>query len=358
MTASSSQPTDTVLTTVTPAEIGLAPDIERKLAAGIESGLLRHLHEVLAGRSGKLGIERYYDGPDDNWGQFLGHVTFTPDTLHDLRSITKSVISLLYGIALGRGLVPSPDAPLLAQFPEYPDLQADPERAKLKVKHALTMTLGMEWDEDRPYSDPENSEIAMERSKDRYRFILDRPIICPPGERWIYSGGSVALLGAILARGTGKNLPDFAREALFEPIGITEFEWNAGPDGVHSAASGLRLTGRDLFRIGTMALNNGVWDGRQVVPASWLEESFKPHISTGDGLDYGYLWFMGEAPTPALSGEQRWIGGFGNGGQRLFLLPGADLVSVIFSGRYNAWDNWITPMRIWREIMLTNLEKL
>ncbi|MEP7455929.1 serine hydrolase [Phyllobacterium sp. SB3] len=353
MASFSSQPTDQTLEKVSPDEIGFAPDIERKLAAGIESGLLRHLHEVLAGRSGKLGIERYYDGPDNNWGQFLGHVTFEPDTLHDLRSITKSVISLLYGIALDRGLVPSPDAPLLAQFPEYPDLAADPDRAKLKIKHALTMTLGMEWDEDKPYSDPENSEIAMELSKDRYRFVLDRPIICPPGERWIYSGGSVALLGALLARGTGKSLPDFAREALFEPLGITQFEWSAGSDGVPSAASGLRLTGRDLFRIGTLALNKGVWGGRRIVSSSWLDDSFKSHIPTGDGLFYGYLWFIGEAPTPA--GDRRWIAGFGNGGQRLFLMPGTDLVSVIFSGRYNTWDNWITPMRIWREIVLANL---
>ena len=125
----------------------------------------------------------------------LGSVTFGPDTLHDLRSVTKSIVGLLYGIALDRGLVPSPDAPLLAQFPEYPDLAADPQRAHLTVMNALNMTLGMEWDEQLPYADPTNSEIAMERVPDRYRFILDRPFVAVPGERWIYSGGAVALLG-------------------------------------------------------------------------------------------------------------------------------------------------------------------
>ena len=340
----------------TPADAGFAPDLGRKLAAGIESGLLRDLHAVLVGRAARLVLERYDEGPDENWGRPLGRVSFGPRTLHDLRSMTKSIVGLLYGIALDRGLVSAPDAPLLAQFPEYPDLGTDPQRARLKVEHALTMTLGMEWDESRPYTDPENSEIAMEAAPDRYRFILERPFVAKPGERWIYSGGAVALVGALIERGTGKSLPDFAREALFTPLGITACEWSAGPDGVASAASGLRLTGRDLMRIGWLALRGGEWDGRRIVSRSWLEESFRPAVSTGDGLDYGRLWFIGTAPTPALPGERRWVAGFGNGGQRLWLMPDADLAVVTFSGNYNARDSWVTPTRVWREIVLANLE--
>ena len=151
-----------------------------------------------------------------------------PETLHDLRSVTKSIVGLLYGIALDRGLVPPPDAPLLAQFPEYSDLAADPRRARLTIAHALTMTLGMEWDEQRPYTDPANSEIAMENAPDRNRFILERPFVAAPGERWIYSGGAVALIGDLIAKGTGRTLPDFARQALFAPLGITTFEWAEG----------------------------------------------------------------------------------------------------------------------------------
>jgi CubicO group peptidase (beta-lactamase class C family) len=338
-------------------QAGFAPDVERKLAAGIESGLLRGLHAVLVSRAGKLVLERYDDGPDENWGYPLGYVSFEPDTLHDLRSVTKSIVGLLYGIALDRGLVPEPDAPLFAQFPEYHDVSADPQRADLKVEHALTMTLGMEWDESRPYTDPANSEIAMEQAKDRYRFILERPIIAEPGTRWIYSGGSVALVGALIERGTGKTLPDFAREALFEPLGITSFEWMAGKDGVASAASGLRLRGRDLLRIGELVIGKGIWNGNRIISASWFEESCKPAVPTGDGLHYGRLWFLGDAPTPALAGNRSWMGGFGNGGQRLWLMPDANLVTVIFSGNYNQWDSWVSPTRVWREIVLANLRK-
>ena len=124
-----------------PQDLGFAADLAEKLDAGMRSGLLRGLHSVLVVRSGRLVLERYFAGEDETWGRTLGHVSFGPDTLHDLRSVTKSVVSLLYGIALDRGLVPAPDAPLLAQFPEYPDLVADPRRAPIKVLHALTTTM-------------------------------------------------------------------------------------------------------------------------------------------------------------------------------------------------------------------------
>ena len=326
-----------------------APDLADKLEAGIRSGLLRDLHAVLVSQGGTPVLERYFPGQDEAWGKPLGVVPFGPDTLHDLRSVTKSMVGLLYGIALDRGLVPPPEAPLLAQFPEYADLAADPRRARLTVGHALTMTLGMEWDEQRPYTDITNSEIAMEHEPDRYRFALDRPIVAEPGKTWIYSGGAVALVGALVARGTGKTLPEFAREALFEPLDIKTFEWAAGRDGVASAASGLRLRPRDLLRIGEMVLGRGERADRRVVSAQWLDASFAPAIPTGDGLDYGRLWFLGEA------GGHRWMAGFGNGGQRLLLMPDADLAAVIFSGKYNAPDSWITPNRVWREIIVANL---
>lgn len=337
---------------VTPEEAGFSADLAERLEAGIAAGLLQGLHGVLVGRAGRLVLERYYEGPDECLGRPLGRVSFGLEILHDLRSVTKSIVGLLYGIALDRGLVPPLEAPLLAQFPEYADLAADPARARLRIAQALTMTLGMEWDEQRPYTDAANSEIAMENAPDRNRFILDRPIVAAPGERWIYSGGAVALLGALISRGAGRTLPDFARESLFEPLGISDFEWTKGRDGVAAAASGLRLRARDLMRIGALVLADGVWNGHRIVSREWLAASFKGVVATGDGLEYGRLWFLGDAPAPAFGGVRKWIGGFGNGGQRLWLMPGADLAVVIFCGNYNARDGWVTPTRIWRDIVL------
>jgi CubicO group peptidase (beta-lactamase class C family) len=338
------------------AAAGFAGDLGEKFDAGVRSGLLRDLHAVIVCRGDTVVLERYFDGPDEAWGRSLGNVAFGPGTLHDLRSVTKSVVGLLYGIALDRGLVPPPDAPLFAQFPEYGDLAADPARAGITIGHALTMSLGTAWDEERPYTDPENSEIVMERAADRYRFVLDQPVIAAPGSRWVYSGGAVALIGALIARGAGTTLPDFGREALFAPLGIADFEWAEGSDGVASAASGLRLTARDLLKIGQTVLAKGVHLGRPVVPAAWIEASLSPQIPTGDGLDYGRLWFLGRVEVPAFSGPRPWAAGFGNGGQRLYLCPDAGIAAAIFAGQYNRQATaWITPARIWSEIVLANL---
>lgn len=342
-----------------PAAAGFSPDISDKLDAGVRSGLLRGLHAVLVSRGDRLVLERYYPGADESWGQPLGTITFGLDTLHDLRSVTKSIVGLLYGIALDRRLVPPPDAPLLAQFPEYPDLAADPARASLTIDNALTMTMGFAWDEQRPYTDPANSEIAMEKAPNRYRYVLDRPIVAAPGTRWIYSGGAVALIGALIARGTGMKLQEFARQALFAPLGIDRFGWAEGSDGVASAASGLRLRPRDLLRMGALVLAHGQWNDRQIVSRQWLDASFKPVVSTGGGdlanIQYGRLWYLSEAAAPALAGLRRSIGAFGNGGQRLWLMPDAGLAVAVLCGNYNAPDQWVTPIRIWREIVLANL---
>lgn len=338
-----------------PAQLGFAEDLAERLEAGVRSGLLRGLHGVLVARSGRMVLERYWPGVDESWGRPLGTVAFGPDTLHDLRSVTKSVVGLLYGIALERGLVAAPEAPLFAQFPEYPELAGDPGRASITVAHALSMTMGLEWDEQRPYTDPANSEIAMERAPDRHRFALDRPVVAAAGGRWIYSGGAVALVGRLIVKGAGMTLPEFAREALFEPLGIRSFEWAAGADGVASAASGLRLRPRDLLRVGQLVLGRGRWEGRPVVPEGWIDRSLAEATQTGDGLGYGYLWFLGAAPVPAFGGQRRWMAGFGNGGQRLWLMPDADVAATIVCGSYNQPDAWVTPTRIWREIVLANL---
>jgi CubicO group peptidase (beta-lactamase class C family) len=341
-----------------PESQGFSNDLGNKLDAGMRSGLLRGLHGVVVIRAGTVVLERYFNGLDEAWGRPLGPVTFTPDTLHDLRSVTKSVVGLLYGIALDRGLVPPAEAPLLAQFPEYADLAADPQRTGLTIVHALTMTLGMEWNEQVPYTDPANSEIMMENAKDKFRFILERPVVSPPGTKWNYSGGCSALIGRLIEKGTGTTLAEFARAALFEPLGISNVEWAIGTDTHHSAASGLRLTPRDLARIGALVLAKGRIGDKPIVSNDWINASLKPAVPTNDGLQYGRFWWLGEMPAPAFKTPQRFVAGFGNGGQRLWLLPPADLCCVITSGNYNAPDGWVAPTRVWREIVLANLLKV
>ncbi|SNY57813.1 serine hydrolase domain-containing protein [Paractinoplanes atraurantiacus] len=306
----------------------------------LRAGELDGLHGLVVVQGGRTVLEHYGEGPDFSWATDLGVVRFGPEVLHDLRSVTKSVTALLYGVALGEGLVPAPAEPLLRHFPDYPDLAADPARARLTVEHALTMTLGFEWREDPPYDSPANAEIAMEMAADRYRFVLERPIVGPPGQRWSYCGGATALLGKLIADGTGRSLPEYAAEKLFTPLGIRRFEWLTGADGVPSAASGLRLAAPDLARIGELVLAGG----RGIVPADWIATMLRPRFTTEWGPRYGYQWYV----------EDRFVAAMGNGGQRLVVAAGLGLVAAIVTGNYDRPDQARVPITLLEEVILTD----
>ncbi len=320
------------------------------LAEALRAGLVDGLHAAVAVRGGRTLLEHYGTGEDFTWGTPLGVVEFGPETLHDVRSVTKSVTALLYGIALGEGRVPHPEEPLLRQFRAYSDLATDPERTRLTIEHALTMSMGLKWREDVPYDSPANDEIAMELAPDRYRYVLERPIAEPPGRRWAYCGGATALLGRLIADGTGQPLPQYARAALFAPLGIHDFEWNVGADGVASAASGLRLTPRDLARIGELMLADGAWDGRRIVPADWIHTMLQPRLRTDWGTRYGYHWYL------ETMASHRLVAGMGNGGQRLVVLPDLDLTVAITAGNYDDPDHWRTPAALLEHVILPAAE--
>ena len=314
-------------------DMGITPDLPERLAQGVKSGALANLHGVAIVRRGKLVLESYFTGQDERWGTPLGTVAFNADTLHDVRSVSKSVVSLLYGIALEEGKVPSLNTPLLEAFPAYPDLAQDDRRRQIHIHHALSMTMGLEWNEDLPYSDPRNSEIAMERSADRYRYVLERPILTPPGEKWRYNGGTTALLGHLIAKGAGKPLLDFAREKLFTPLGIDKVEWTLGLNGEAAAASGLRMRPTDLAKIGQLLLQRGEWNGRTIVPGKWIAESLTSRAESYEGLQYGYQWFL----IKRRDGRASYMG-IGYGGQRLVVIPAPELAYVIFMGNYHRAD--------------------
>jgi CubicO group peptidase (beta-lactamase class C family) len=338
-----------------PESMGFAPDLPARFAALEAAGRLLNVHGVVALRKGRIIFERYMTGTDQTGTGPTGPVEFTADTLHDMRSVTKGIVGLLYGIALGDRRVPAPDQPLLAQFPEYPDLAKDPDRARLTIFHALTMTLALKWNEDLPWI--HSDEVSMDNAPDRYRFVLERPMLGAPGKGYIYNGGATALLGRLIERGTGVDLHSFAKTALFEPLGLGATEWTKGPDGVASAASGLRLTPRDLARIGQMIVVGGKWDNRTIVPADWLEASFRPAAMVDDGRRYGYHWYIGELALAGKSGTYgaKWIGAFGLGGQRLFVFPEQEFVLAVTAGNYVTEDQARAPIAILREVFLASL---
>jgi CubicO group peptidase (beta-lactamase class C family) len=316
-----------------PQSLGVANDLGVRLDEGVKSGDLENLHGVFIVRRGKVALERYYKGEDERWGTPLGAVEFSPASLHDLRSVSKSVVALLYGIALAEGKVPELNAPVIESFPSYRDLTREQARRGILMSHVLSMTMGLDWNEELPYTDPRNSELAMERSFDRYRYILEQPIVEAPGQRWRYSGGATAILGHLIAKGTGMSLLEFARARLFEPMGIVTTAWTPGTNAEPAAASGLRMRAPDLARVGQLMLQQGRWGDRQVVPSSWITACLTPQVTAFEGVQYGYQWYVATRRDKSLA-----YMAFGLGGQRLVVVPSLDLVYVIFMGNYRRAD--------------------
>ena len=175
---------------IAPSDAGFAPDLEARLDKLIADKRAWNLHGVVVVRNDRLVLERYFQGEDNARGRPLGKVAFTPDTQHDLRSVSKGVVGLLYGIALEQGKVPGLNRPLFEAFPEYADLAGGAGRDRLTIHHVLTMTMGTDWDETSiPYSNQTNSEIAMDLAPDRYRYILERRVIMSRASAGITAAG-------------------------------------------------------------------------------------------------------------------------------------------------------------------------
>jgi CubicO group peptidase (beta-lactamase class C family) len=347
----------TAFGSATPESVGFAADLPKRFETLLASGRLQNVHGVVALKKGQIVFERYFTGTDSVWGGPPREVQFKADTPHDMRSVTKSIVGLLYGIALSQDRVPAPDQSLLAQFPEYPDLARDANKARLTIAHALTMTLALEWNDSAPWQ-AIPTEVEMEQAPDRYRFVLDRPMLGAPGKGWIYCSGATALLGRLIERGAGTDLHAFAKTALFAPLGIDSTKWSRGRDGVPAAASGLRLTPRDLARIGQMIADGGKSAGRAIVPADWLDASFRPAAITDDTTHFGYHWYLGETAVPGRTGlyGAKWMAALGLGGQCLFIFPDLEFVFVMTAGNYMSPDQWKAPSAILREVFLASLE--
>lgn len=323
-------------------KVGFNEGYLASLTQSIRDGNYLNTHAVLVEKSGRLVYEAYFEGPDESGGRNpLGNVVFDHKTLHDLRSVSKSVTSALLGIALGGNYETALTTPLPAFFPDLKH-RVGPDLGKVTLQHALTMTAGLEWNEMTvPYTDPSNDENRLYYTKDPVGMVLSRPLRNPPGSIWYYNGGLTQVLAGIIERKTGKPIDKFAEEVLFGPLGITDYEWRGPsiwpPGSSPSAASGLRLAARDLAKIGSVFLHQGRWQGRQVIPAEWVARSITRHVQDipwgpRGVFGYGFMWYPGH--TKSIPGFPI-IRAAGNGGQRIFILPQQEIVVTIFAGMYN-----------------------
>jgi len=339
-------------TAATPDDVGLDGAQLCDLEAFLRPWPTANIHALVVVRRGKLVLEHYRKGKDVRFNDDdLGVVQFTPTEKHDVRSISKSVTALLVGIASAEGKYPALDSAVIDAFPEYAELRT-PGNAQITFRHLLMMAHGLQWNETVSWTSPFNNERLLFESADPYRYVLEQPMAAAPGTLFNYSGGASSLLGRALAKGTGQRIDDYARDKLFGPLGITDFEWGTFEGSKEIAAfAGLRLRPRDLAKIGQMLASGGEWNGRRVVPAEWIAESIRPRLNTDSGLlYYGYQWWLGHS---LLRGRDlTWIGGIGNGGQRLYVVPALDLVVAINSSHYGSALQGIIPINILNRFVL------
>jgi CubicO group peptidase (beta-lactamase class C family) len=327
---------DKEFTLVNPSKVGFDASVLNKIDTAVSHGTFPNIHSVLIAKDGKLVFEKYWPGKDEVWAVGKGVIPHSKDSLHDIRSISKSIVSACFGILLQQGKIKSVHQKIFDSFPEYAK-QDTGLKSLLTIEHLLTMTSGLKWNEDIPYDNPENSEIRMINSGHPVDYVLNQPMEIAPGKVWKYNGGTTQLLAAIIERTSGQKITEFARKYIFAPLGITRFEWAIYPGTTeYAAASGLRLRSRDLLKFGLLYLNNGVWNNKQLIPAQWVAASVAPHIMRNHSSAYGYqFWLFNDT-----IGNQtvNLIACVGNGDQRIFIDKARKMVIVITAGNYNLWE--------------------
>jgi CubicO group peptidase (beta-lactamase class C family) len=297
-----------------------------------------NIHSVLIARNGTLVLEEYYPG------SFLDHpyTHFGRDTLHEVYSVTKSVNATLVGMAVCDGRIASVDESVAAYFPEYKDVfDANPAKREIRLRHLLSMTAGLQFDEwSYPYGDSRNSHVAMDRSPDQVRWVLDQPLVSAPGARFVYSSGLAITLGAIVEKATGMRADTFAARHLFATLGIASYEWYRYPNGIVQTGGGLMMRPRDMAKIGQLHVNRGLWQGQRIVCEEWIDEATRRQAAD---FEYGYQWWLDRFDVGGVT--YRGYSARGRAGQFIFVLPELSLIAVFTSGNDNElWDQPLEMM--------------
>jgi CubicO group peptidase (beta-lactamase class C family) len=336
---------------------------ETKIVAGTDeilSGNYANIHSLLIFKGGRLVYENYFTGEDFERGKGpLGVVKHTRDTLHDIRSVTKTVVGLAVLHAHSKGKIKTLDQPVFDLFPEYAK-HAEGDKKNITVRHLLTMTAGLEWDEQISYADPKNSEIQMNRSNNPIEYVLTKKVAVKPGSEFNYSGGCTQLLAEIVKKVSGLPVDEYTAKYIFAPLGITTFNWVKLQNGRPAAASGLRLRSRDMAKLGLMVMNGGKWKGKHVIPSDLARNAVKPYTRApfevpGGHVDYGYqIWL----PTQTVGiNKLSWAEFEGNGGQIVIMDKVLGIIVAVTAGNYNRRDMAKNSADIYLDIVLPALTK-
>lgn len=294
-----------------------------------DAGDFKDITSVLIARRGRVAYEHYFDSNG-------------VDGLRNTRSATKTITGMLIGAAIDRHLIPSANTRVLDYLQDkLPLKNPDPRKGEITIEDFLTMSSLLECDDENSFS--RGHEERMYLVEDWAKFALDLPIRgfpawqpkpkdSPYGRSWSYCTAGATTLGVVLERAVKRFVPDFAREVLFVPLGITSVQWQFQPLGTAMTGGGLLLRSRDFLKLGQLYLEGGSWNGHQIISSEWVEKSLRPHAQAREDTDYGYLWWLQRFHFRARS--LRSYGMYGTGGNKLLVFPDEALVVVITATNY------------------------
>ena len=283
----------------------------------------KNVESLIVYSQGEIRFEKYYNG-------------FKKDSLHQIQSQTKSVVSLLMGIAIDKGYIKGEGEPVSLFFPDY-FKKGDNLKSTVTIRDLLTMSAGFEWEEMLPMNDPENDNMNMFNSYKWLNYALTRPMAKKPFTEFKYNSGNLMIVAGIIEKATKMKLDEFAKKFLFEPLQIKEFSWLKDSKGFCHAGGGLYLNPMDMMKIGILVMKNGKWEKQQIVSENWIRKATSSYLPTSfDISTYGYFWWIREMKT---GGDKttRVISAEGAGGQKLYIFPEYQLI-IAFTER-----NFTTP---------------
>lgn len=347
------QPTNDGWQTASLADVGIDPGPIGEMLAEIYHGdrpgfhhwppgqeKYENIHGILIVKDGRLVFEEYFYG-------------YRLDSRHNVASVTKSIASLLVGIAIERGDIGGVDQQALPFFPEYLPLERPDERFEgITIEDLLTMRHGWECDD----WDPDSATYYLDdwegSQPDLVTATLNLPPATAPGSHFSYCSASTVVLGGLITKATGMGVPEYADEVLFAPLGIETALWSRASGGWTDTGGSLQMRPRDMARVGLLLLQDGDWGAAQVVPAEWVHQSVQEHVRLSFnetwGRGYGYLWWLSEVPVAGR--VVRSFAASGAGGQVIAVFPDLEMVVVITGGNYD--DDEGQPFEIMERFIL------
>ncbi|MEL6535778.1 MAG: serine hydrolase [Bacteroidota bacterium] len=325
---------------VTPEEAGISQDSLDVLDDLIYNTPPRDFRGLIVIKDNQLAVEYYYH-------------TFWRNTIHDIRSAGKSVTALLLGVAIQQGLISSLDQDVYSFFPkdQYPDI--NPDYQQITLRHLLNMASGLDADSD--YVQTPGHAGQWMSKEDWLPYLLQVPTVRPPGQKWVYADIHAVLIGAIIEQTSGMHLNDFAKQYLFDPMGIDQWYWYTNKSGQTGAAGNLYLTALDFAKLGTLLLNEGQWMGKPLVDAAYVDEliSTTAHELPEDWTmadTYGFLWYKSERTIGDKT--YRYVWASGNGGNHLVVFPEENMVIALTASAYGPGPGHRRSFNIMSKVLL------